>query len=464
MRSLAEDGDSRGADQRKSPIHQGQHSAVLSSPSKPASPQTSKDQPLLSGDENSDPLENSAPAVASAPAPAPTLPAVNEQLAALMSALRTPVDGQDQAKQPQDAPNAPADAAPVKGQPSAAPPSTEPAPPVSLPIVLRMPGQPLPPAGAARKGKADDPKLPVKEEQRSPMGYGVAVALHEQPLAPVTLALDIPAAGMQAPLDRDPAPQTPLNGAPARKPEAAAPPVQETSAQPADLTFAARVQPVGSAQKAALSTSAAGAVAPAVNSKKVIESDVPDAPRAADPGAAAGKIAAAFESNGRLTPPPPDAPSTPSKPVEAAVPVPPTLPKPAAQPLKDLSLQMSQPGVEKVEIRLVQQSGELHVAVRTGDSEMAHGLRQNLPELVGHLEDNGFHTEAWRPGVSAAPGPGHVQESHSAASGNPQSSDDPQSRSGSQQQDGQRPRQQSNRPAWVEELESSTGEIYGIGN
>lgn len=463
MRSLAEEGNPHETHQRESLINQGQHSSALSSPPQPAGPRISTDQPPPSEDQNSDPPQNSAPSAAPAPAPAPALPPVNEQLAALMSALRTPVNAQEPAKQPQDVPNAPADPAPVKGQPAAPTAEAESTPPFGLPIVSRVPGQPLPPAGA-RKAKADTPKLPVKEEQRSAVGYGVAVPVHEQPLPPVKLSADAPAAGMQAPLDRDPAPQTPLNGAPARKPEATAPPVQETSTQPEDLTFAARVQPVGSVQKAALSTSAAGAVAPAVNSKKVIESDVQDAPRAADPGPAAGKFAAAFESNGRLTPPPPDAPSTPSKPVEAAVPVTPALPKPAAQPLKDLSLQMSQPGVEKVEIRLVQQAGELHVAVRTGDSEMAHGLRQNLPELVGHLEDNGFHTEAWRPGVSAAPGPGHVQESHSSASGNPQNSGDPQSRSGSQQQDGQRPRQQSNRPAWVEELESSTGEIYGIGN
>ena len=457
MRSVAEEGSSRDSHQRESWVNQGHHSSVLSSPPKPAGRQSSTDQPLSSEEDHSDSPQSAASAAA--PVPVPVLPAVNEQLAALMSALRTPVNGQGQAKQPQDASDVPADAAPVKGQPAGSSTTTE---PVTLPIVLRVPGQPLPSVGA-RKAKADDPKTPAKE-QRSAIGYAVAVPQNEQPLAPVKLSADTPVAGMQAPVDRDPAPQTPLNGAPARKPEVAPPPVQETSTQPEDLTFAARVQPVGSAQKAALSTNAAAAVAPAVNSRRVIESDVPDAPRAADPGAAAGKFAAAFESNGRLTPPPPDAPSTPSKPVEAAVPVTPALPKPAAQPLKDLSLQMSQPGVEKVEIRLVQQAGELHVAVRTGDSEMAHGLRQNLPELVGHLEDNGFHTEAWRPGVSAAPGPGHVQESHSSASGNSQNSDDPQSRSGSQQQDGQRPRQQSNRPAWVEELESSTGEIYGIGN
>jgi Flagellar hook-length control protein FliK len=448
MRSLTEEQSSRGSRQQESGINHGQHSSVLSSQHTPADPPTSSDRPV---DHQEDPTADPANGNPASAAP-PAQPGVNDQLTAWMSALGAPAGGPALVN-PQT---------PGKGQPTPAPPSDEQASPVAIPLAVGLPGQPFP-LGGARRGKVD-PKLPVKEEQRTPAGFAVAVPVQEQPLPPVQLSGDMPVQGLQAPLDRDPAPQTPLDGAPGRKAEAAAPPVQDKSTQPEDLTFAARVQPVGSVQKSTGLTSATTAPTPAVNSKKVIESDVQDAPRAADPGLAAGRFAAAFESNGRLTPPPPDAPSTPSKPVEAAVPVMPALPKPAAQPLKDLSLQLSQPGVEKVEIRMVQQSGELHVAVRTGDSEMAHGLRQNLPELVGHLEDNGFHTEAWRPGVSAAPGPGHVPESHSSASGNPQSSDDSQSRSGSRQQDAQHPRQQSNRPAWVEELESSTGEIYGIGS
>ena len=73
-------------------------------------------------------------------------------------------------------------------------------------------------------------------------------------------------------------------------------------------------------------------------------------------------------------------------------------PKPATVPLKDISLQVAQPGAQKVEVRVVQQSGELRVAVRTGDSDLAHGLQQGLSDLVGRLQENGFRAEAWRPG------------------------------------------------------------------
>ena len=299
-----------------------------------------------------------------------------------------------------------------------------------------------------------------KNDDQSPIGFAIAVPVQAPPLPPIVLARqnsdshndgsDIADRGSAQPQAAQPA-------AEAVSPQSAAP-----AAPPEDLTFAARVQPAVAQPKPA----AAEAPTSIPSAKKVIESDVKDAPAQPDTTAAAVKAVAAFESNGRLSQPPPDAPSTPSKPVEAAVPAAPAPPKPAAaQPLKDLSLEMSQPGSQKVEVRLVQQAGELHVAVRTGDSDLAHGLRQNLPELVGHLEDNGFHTDSWRPGMSAAPAAGHAVEARSAStSANSQGGDNPQSRSGAKQQDGQRPKQQSNRPAWVEQLDSSTGESYGFGN
>ncbi len=122
-----------------------------------------------------------------------------------------------------------------------------------------------------------------------------------------------------------------------------------------------------------------------------------------------------FRIDGRLNPPPPDAPSTPSKPVEAAVPVAAAPPKPPAQPLKDLSLDMTQPGAQKVEVRLVQQAGELHVAVRTGDWAWLR-VTAELAEAGGPAGRNGFRTEAWRPGASATSGMGHAMETRSAAS------------------------------------------------
>ena len=130
-------------------------------------------------------------------------------------------------------------------------------------------------------------------------------------------------------------------------------------------------------------------------------------------------------------------------------------------PLKELSLEVSNQNQERVEVRMVERGGELHVAVRTGNADLAHGLREGISDLVSRLEETGFRTDTWRPVHAPAPA--------SAASGPQQSAtefrnnSDSQSNPGwSQQQSrGQRDHQQSNRPSWVEELEGSltpTGE------
>jgi hypothetical protein len=140
--------------------------------------------------------------------------------------------------------------------------------------------------------------------------------------------------------------------------------------------------------------------------------------------------------------------------------------------LQDISLQVGQAGAPKVEIHLVQHSGELQVAVRTGDADLSHGLQQGLPDLVGRLQENGFRAEAWRPGGTDSH-PATVIEtkssSGSSASGNSQQ-DSQSGTSGSRQQSGQKQQNPSRRPAWVDELEArmnnqhSIGESYGIRN
>jgi hypothetical protein len=158
----------------------------------------------------------------------------------------------------------------------------------------------------------------------------------------------------------------------------------------------------------------------------------------------------------------------PPNPVEAQW-VPQTQPKSATVPLRDISLQVAQSGAQKVEIRVVQQSGELRVAVRTGDSDLAHGLQQGLSDLVGRLQETGFRAEAWRPGgstVQSTP----VLESRTSHGASPNG--DSQSYSGgSRQQEGERRQNQPQRPGWVEELDSSItsgdqpqGASYGNGS
>jgi hypothetical protein len=248
-----------------------------------------------------------------------------------------------------------------------------------------------------------------------------------------------------------------------------------------DLAFAARVQPEAtpSATPAASTRPLQNEIAasPQASSKKSSESDNAG-PTVVAPTAAGAGAAASFASYGHASANPEvsslsAAPaSTPSTPLRQPEPpwAPETQPRSAAVPLKDISLQVAQPGAQKVEVRVVQQSGELRVAVRTGDSDLAHGLQQGLSDLVGRLQENGFRAEAWRPASTMSSTP--VAESRTS-SGPSQNGDAPSYSGGSHQREGERRQgqSQSQRPAWVEELENSSGNgeqfqgaSYGIGN
>jgi len=138
------------------------------------------------------------------------------------------------------------------------------------------------------------------------------------------------------------------------------------------------------------------------------------------------------------------------------------------QPLKQLSIQMGQDPQQRVDVRIVERAGELQVAVRAANPDVAQGLRQGISDLVGQLEQSGYHADAWRPGVTAGTAPTAAEKPQTQAG--PQNNN-PQSQSGSHQD-----RQQGNqnnpsrRPQWVEELEMTSagsgeqiaGETYGI--
>ncbi len=245
-----------------------------------------------------------------------------------------------------------------------------------------------------------------------------------------------------------------------------------------ELTFAARVQPVkpvteaASAQPQAADSDAAALKRAAASSAGANASSAASGTADAAPSAAstlfATEAAAAFRQNDQAAANLQTAPPTSSQPVEALAPAP---PKPAAAPLQDISLQVGQAGAPKVEIHLVQQSGELQVAVRTGDADLSHGLQQGLPDLVGRLQENGFRAEAWRPGADSHPATVIETKSSSGSSSSGNSQQDSQSGTGgSRQQSGQKQQNPSRRPAWVDELEAridnqhSTGESYGIRN
>jgi hypothetical protein len=141
--------------------------------------------------------------------------------------------------------------------------------------------------------------------------------------------------------------------------------------------------------------------------------------------------------------------------------------KPSA-PLKNISLQVNQPGKEPVDVRVVQQGSEVRVSVHSGDASLNSGLRQGLSELQSRLEETGYRSEMWRPG--AATTPVTATPSAQASTNQSRSGDGQPQQGGSQQESGRRNQNQSNQPRWVEEMESnlggekSSGGFYGISS
>jgi hypothetical protein len=90
----------------------------------------------------------------------------------------------------------------------------------------------------------------------------------------------------------------------------------------------------------------------------------------------------------------PEAPAAPKLALRRESPVPPPV-------ARDIRLEVAGPD-RKVEVRLVERSGEVQLAVRTPDSRLAEGLRNELPLLSSRLEQSGFRAEEWR--VASASG------------------------------------------------------------
>jgi hypothetical protein len=137
------------------------------------------------------------------------------------------------------------------------------------------------------------------------------------------------------------------------------------------------------------------------------------------------------------------------------------------EPLREISFDIQQPNAERVEIRLQQRSGELHLAVRASDSQLAHAMREGLPQLATRIEQDGHRVEAWRPGglVNLA-GIGEADRRPGSAEF-PQPDSQEQQRWAQHDGDRRNPHQRPT-PQWVEDLEGAlageTGESNGFRN
>lgn len=248
---------------------------------------------------------------------------------------------------------------------------------------------------------------------------------------------------------------------------------EDQSSVPEDLTFAARVQ-AGNAPKASADLPRVPTVRHGAS--ETDKDQTSDTPTPAVSPQTAAAVAQRFdvgasraESNNAADPSALQATSQPSAVTqslqndEVAT---------AKTPLKDISFQVGPAQGQKVEVRVTEQAGELRVAVRTGDTDVAQGLRQGLSDLTTKLSENGYRAETWRPGDLS----GLTSSSAKETSDNPGQSShggsqsQSQSQSGSPQQErGQQNQNPSNRPRWVQELETtlrsgagSTGDFNGL--
>jgi hypothetical protein len=111
---------------------------------------------------------------------------------------------------------------------------------------------------------------------------------------------------------------------------------------------------------------------------------------------------------------PAPAPHTAAAPTPVAAPapvapIPDPVPVPAAA--TDIKIALNDNG-QRVELRVTDRAGDIHVTVRTPDAQLATSLRSDLPVLSSKLEQSGFHSDMWRP----AAGGGAAKTIETAAS------------------------------------------------
>jgi hypothetical protein len=144
----------------------------------------------------------------------------------------------------------------------------------------------------------------------------------------------------------------------------------------------------------------------------------------------------------------------------------PTRPEVPAAPMKDISVRIQSEHGENVDVRILHRAGDVQIAVKSDSGETTQGLRHGLSELSDRLNATGYHADTWHPGQAMAAADNRADSGNSQQQ---QSQGDSQSHSGwSQQQGGRRDDNQSNRPHWIDELESNisspaeTGLFHGL--
>jgi len=132
--------------------------------------------------------------------------------------------------------------------------------------------------------------------------------------------------------------------------------------------------------------------------------------------------------------------------------------RPRVEPVRDISLSLPADKAESgrtrgIDVRFLERGGEVYVAVRTGDADLAGRLRSDLKSLAARFDEQGVQVQSWNPAASAGPStgderPGEQRDRSFAGGGG----------AGDHTQDSGQGRHSRNRPAWLEALEEQEGE------
>lgn len=122
-----------------------------------------------------------------------------------------------------------------------------------------------------------------------------------------------------------------------------------------------------------------------------------------------------------------------------------------SEPVRNVHMQVIGDNNNRVDVRMIDRGGELHVSVKSGDLSLTRGLQEHMPELTSRLEQGRFHAEVWMPKLSDVAKPEMSGTRDFSSDGNSGSN------SSNGYSDQQRKGKQQHQPDWVDVLENSTG-------
>jgi hypothetical protein len=142
----------------------------------------------------------------------------------------------------------------------------------------------------------------------------------------------------------------------------------------------------------------------------------------------------------------------------SAAPLSPAMEDAAPQPVRELSIRISDGTSRSADVRITDRAGEVRVSVRSADPELNTSLRDGLSGLASQLDRHPVSSEIWHPAVTPSRAAEDRQQNQGDSGGEAQQGHN--SQSNSENGGGQTPRrQQQPAPDW-EEMEPGFGTFH----